>query len=312
MISLRSTLCRASSGLVARPRLQALAWMAGTLTGFTFMAISGRALATEMSVVQIIFVRSAIALVIVALFVPRRGWRLLHTKRLGLHLLRNIAHFGGQYGWFLGVAMIPLAQVFAIEFTTPIWTILLAAWLLGERLTGARIWAVILGIVGIAIILRPGAAGWNIAALAVLGAAFAYAVSYILTKKLTATESPLAILFYMNLFQLPMALLPSLPVWVTPSPAMWPWAVVVAVAGLLAHYCLARALALADAAFIVPLDFLRLPLIALVGAGLYGEPIEIMVLVGAAVIMFGSYVNSRGPHRSATMAGGSPGDQRKR
>jgi drug/metabolite transporter (DMT)-like permease len=143
------------------------------------------------------------------------------------------------------------------------------------------------------IILRPGLAVINSAALAVLGGAVCYALAHALTRKLAQVDSPLVIIFYMTIIQLPLGLLPALKSWVTPSFTMWPWVFVVGITGLSGHYCLARALALADATVVVPLDFLRLPLIALVGFAFYGEMLNWFVLIGALVMLVGNFVNIR-------------------
>ncbi len=117
---------------------------------------------------------------------------------------------------------------------------------------------------------------------------------------MSATETPLTILFYMTVIQLPLGLIPSLPNWVWPSAAMWPWVLVVALTALSAHYCLARAFRLADATVVVPMDFLRLPLIALLGLVLYGETLKMWVVLGAAIILVAAWLNllSARPARS--------------
>lgn len=277
--------------------LRAALWMGGTLMSFVVMAIGGRELSAHLGTAEILFFRSAIALV---LLVGLLGSGLaghpgvvLRTRRIGLHALRNVAHFGGQYGWFFGLAALPLAEVFALEFTLPVWTAILAALLLRERLTRTRIAAIALGIVGVLTLLRPGAAAVDPAAVAVLLGAMSYGLSHTLTRALAQTETRMAVLFYMSLIQLPLGLVFALEDWVTPTTGAWPWLAGIAVAGLAGHYCLTRALALADATVVVPMDFLRLPLIALVGAALYGEVLDAWVAAGAGVMLLGNYLNVR-------------------
>lgn len=279
--------------------LRAALWMGGALLSFLAMAVAGRELSAELDTFGILFFRSLVGLVVVSLLLTRSGWHQISARRLKLQIGRNVAHFVGQFGWFYGVALIPLAEVFAIEFTTPAWTALLAALILGERLTRPRLAAVALGLAGILVILRPGAAVIEPAALAVLIGAAAYGLAYVLTKKLSDTETPLAIVFYMTAVQLPLALVPSALDWVTPSPALWPWLLLVGVAGLSAHYCLTRALSLADATVVVPFDFLRLPLALLVGLLLYAETVDPLVLAGAGLIVLGNYINIRAERRRA-------------
>jgi len=266
--------------------------MMGSLTSFAAMAIAGRELAAaRMSTFEILFFRSLVGLVMVSALLARSGWGQLSVKRFGLHLVRNVSHFGGQFGWFYGISMIPLAEVFAIEFTTPMWAAIMAALLLGERMTRPRILAIVLGIAGVLIILRPGVEVIHPAALAVLGAAACYALTFVLTRKLAPTESALGILFYMTVIQLPLALIPAMANWVTPPPALWPWLLVVGATGLTAHYCHTRALRLADATAMAPMEFLRLPLIAVVGLLFYGEELDWPVFAGAAVMVAGNFAN---------------------
>jgi drug/metabolite transporter (DMT)-like permease len=268
-------------------------WMSGTLVSFMAMAVGGRQLSGHMTTFQILFFRSLIGLIIVGFWLWRSNWQQVLTRHFRVHALRNIAHFGGQFGWFYGIAFIPLAEVFALEFTVPIWTAVLATMLLGERITRARVAAITFGVAGVILILRPGLAVINPASLAVLGGAFGYALSHTLTRKLAQVDTPLAILFYMTLIQLPLGLATSIFEWTTPSIAMLPWIVAVGVTALSGHYCMARALAIADAIVVVPLDFLRLPLIAVVGALIYHEPLDWLVLAGGGVMFTGNLINIR-------------------
>lgn len=266
-------------------------WMSGTLISFAAMAIGGRELSTQLSTFQILFFRSVIGLLIISFLLWRSNWRQIVTKEFRVHALRNIAHFGGQFGWFYGIAIIPLAEVFALEFTVPVWTVLMATVLLGEKITRERVTAITLGMLGVLLILRPGLAVTSPASLAVLGGAFCYALSHTLTRKLALVDTPLTILFYMTLIQLPLGFMTSIFHWTTPSVAMLPWIIVVGCAALSGHYCMARALTIADAIVVVPMDFLRLPLIAGIGAIFYGETLDWLVLAGGALMFTGNIVN---------------------
>jgi drug/metabolite transporter (DMT)-like permease len=275
------------------PVIRAALWMSGALVSFAAMAIAGRQLSAELTTFQILCFRSLVGMVVVLALFQRSGWVLVKTRVFGTHLLRNIAHFGGQYGWFYGIAFIPLSEVFAIEFTVPIWTAILAAVFLGERMNRQRILAIALGFVGILVILRPGMAVVSVPALAVLGGALCYAISHVFTKRLSGTEKPLTILFYMTVIQLPLGFVPAVPHWVWPSAALCPWVGIVAVTALSAHYCLTRAFQLADATVVIAVDFLRLPLIAMVGFLFYHETVEIWVFVGALIVCAATWLNLR-------------------
>ena len=278
-------------------------WMSGTLVSFAAMAIGGRELSAELTTFQILFFRSVIGLLIVGFLLWRSNWRQTVTKEFRVHALRNIAHFGGQFGWFYGIAFIPLAEVFALEFTVPVWTAVLATILLNEQITRERVTAITLGVLGMLLILRPGLAVISPASLAVLGGAFCYALSHTLTRKLALVDTPLTILFYMTLVQLPLGFVTSIFNWTMPSIAMLPWIVVVGCAALSGHYCMARALTIADATVVVPMDFLRLPLIAGVGVVFYGEPLDWLVLAGGALMFMGNIVNIQAEERGVRKVG---------
>ncbi|GJL80911.1 MAG: membrane protein [marine bacterium B5-7] len=273
--------------------------MGGALLSFMAMAISGRELSVELETFEILVYRSIVGLIIVLVMIQRSGWGQVRTKHFGVHFIRNSFHLAGQFGWFYGIALIPLAQVFAIEFTAPIWASVLAVIILKERMTPSKLLAVALGISGMLIILRPGFETIQPAVLMVLMGALGYATSYVLTKKLTRTDTPLCILFFMSAIQLPMALIPTIGSLTVPSLHMLPWLILVGSTALSAHYCLARAFLLADATVVIPLDFLRLPLIAMVGYLVYSEPLDALLFIGALVMMTGNIINvraaSRGP-----------------
>ena len=274
--------------------------MGGALVSFMAMAISGRELSQELGTFQILFFRGLVSLAVVSILLTRSGWGQVKTSHQAGHLLRNITHFAGQFGWFYAIALIPLADVFAIEFTMPVWTAIFATCLLQERLTPPRIFAVVMGFIGMLLILRPGTGIITPGAVAMVLGAICFALANIATKGLTRTESPLTILFYMVVIQLPLSLIPSLLHWQTPSPATWPWLLLVGTTALSAHYCMARAFQHADATVVVPMDFLRLPLIAVVGALFYDEPLNGYILAGAVVMCIGNAVSMRAETGSAT------------
>lgn len=274
-------------------------WMGGTLFSFMAMAIGGRELSSELTTFQILFFRSAIGVLIIGGIILVTGKNRVQTRHIRLHFMRNIAHFIGQFGWFYGIAYISLAKVFAIEFTLPVWTALLAAVILKEKLTPPRIIAVIFGLIGMLVILRPGLGIMNFASLAVLAGAVCYGLSHTLTKKITQYDSPLTILFFMTLIQLPIGFCFSIQHWAFPSIDLWPWLLIVGATALSGHYCMARALTIAQATVVVPMDFLRLPLIAVVGFFFYNEQIDAWVLIGACVMLAGNLINIRAEQKKS-------------
>jgi drug/metabolite transporter (DMT)-like permease len=264
-------------------------WMGGAVLSFTAMAIAVRELQKHMGSFQIVFLRSLVMLSIVLLMLPRAGVAAILTKRFSVHLWRNLIHFLGQVLWVYSIGALTLATVFAIEFTMPVWTALLAWIFLKERFTAPRVVMLALGLAGVLIIVRPGGSAFQLAALAMILGSLCYASSFIFTKRLSSTDSALAVLFWMSVVQTPISLATAVPHWVTPVPADAPWILGIGVGAFTAHYCMTRAMQLIDAMVAVPIDFIRLPLIALVGALAYGEALDPMVFVGAAVIFAGTY-----------------------
>src|SRR3989442_1484969 len=269
--------------------LRGALWMLGAVLSFAAMAVAVRELQRHMGSFEILFLRSVVMLAIVGAMLARSGSAAVRTRRIGLHVLRNTLHFAGQYFWVYSIGALALATVFAIEFTMPVWTALLAAFFLGERLTRPRIVQLVLGVAGVLIILRPGAGLFQVAALVMILGSMCYAATMICTKRLSATDSPLAVLLWMSVVQLPIALFAAATQWTAPLLADLPWILALAGGSFTAHLCLTRALRLADAKIVGPIDFIRLPLIAVVGALFYAEPFDPMVIVGAAVIFVGTY-----------------------
>lgn len=276
-----------------RPLLGAL-WMTGAIGSFSSMAIAGRALTGELDTFEMMLYRSIIGFALVLAIGGALG-RLgeIDAQRLPLHFLRNLCHFTGQNLWFFAVALIPLAQLFALEFTSPIWVILLAPLLLGEQLTRTRILAAALGFLGVLVVARPGVDGVNIGILAAAASAIGFACTHIFTKMLTRTATVTCILFWLTVIQLGLGVIAAGHdgdiAW--PTLAAWRWVVLIGCAGLFAHLCVTNALRVAPAIVVVPMDFLRLPLIAIVGMLFYAEPLDAFVLIGAAIIFAGNYLN---------------------
>jgi drug/metabolite transporter (DMT)-like permease len=285
-----------------RNLLAVVAWMSGALLSFSATAVAVRALASALSVFEMLAVRNAAGvaiLLVLAGFKPelRAG---LKPRRFGLHLARNALHFAGTDGWTFSLTLLPLATVFALEFTSPAWVALLAIPLLQERMTWGRFVAVVLGFAGVLIILRPGLETLQPASFLMLAVAFSFALVAIITKRLTRTESTFSILFFMNLLQLPMNL-------AFVNGAFWTRMVAsqtlpfigVCAGGLLSHYCLTNAYRRGDATMVVPLDFLRIPLIAFVGWQLYGETLDPYVFLGSGCIIVGILYSLRSEAKSA-------------
>jgi drug/metabolite transporter (DMT)-like permease len=269
-------------------------WMAGWLTLMLVIAIAGREAAREINVFQLMEMRSIIGfLMLYPLIHASGGLAAMRTTRLPQHVARNIIHYGAQLGWFFALTLIPIGQVVAIEFTMPIWTALLAATFLGERMTIWKIAAIVLGLVGVVVIVRPATSEINPGQLIALGAALGFGISVAMVKSLTRTEQPLAIMFWMLVVQSAAGLFPALYVWQWPAAHLWFWVVVIAFCGTFSHYCMARAMLHADATVVIPMDFLRVPLSAAAGWLIYSERLDLFTVIGAALILTGNLLNQK-------------------
>jgi drug/metabolite transporter (DMT)-like permease len=278
--------------------IQVALWMAGAVLSFCASAVAIRALAKNLNVSEILSIRSGLGVMILLALVAARPElrQAIVPRHIPLHLTRNVTHFIGQYAWALAVTLLPLATVFALEFTMPAWVAILAVVMLGERMTVSRAGSVVLGFIGVLIIVRPGMASFQPMAFVVLFAALVFALSLIATKKLTNHVSAFSVVFWMNVMQLPLALSWPVVTAIGGGPSLFVLRLGVAdivpmlalgIVGLTSHFCLSQAFRFGDASIVVPLDFLRLPLIALVGWVVYSEAIDIFVFAGAGLIICG-------------------------
>lgn len=275
-------------------QVKAVLWALGAVASFAAMAVAGREAGHSLDTFEIMTYRSLLGVVIVCAIIALRGRRGdIRANRLGLHTLRNACHFAGQNLWLYALTVIPLAQVAVLEFSYPVWVALAAPLLLGERMTLQRAVAVVLGFAGILLVVRPGLMPVNAGTLAALGAAFCFAGAALATRKLTADQTTLCIMFWLTAMQLVMGLVMALHdgAMALPDARALPFVVVVGLAGLNAHFCLTTALSLAPATLVMPVEFLRLPITASLGAILYLEGLDPFVLLGSAVILGANLVN---------------------
>ena len=276
--------------------------MMGAVVSFVAMAVAGRALLTDMNTFELMLYRSLVGFAIVSLVIALgdAGFSQVRTTHFGLHLKRNLFHYTGQNLWFFAVAIIPLSQLVALEFTNPIWVALLAPLLLGEALTRTRLLGALLGFAGVIVVAQPGQAPLEPGHFAALASAVCFALNTIFTRQIMRFDRVLCVLFWMTLLQGSASLLLSLPGGVPlPTSENIVWILVVGVTGLSAHYSLTSALGHAPASIVAPMEFIRLPLIAVVGTLLYGEDLRVSVFVGAALIITGNLVNLRAETRRA-------------
>lgn len=271
-------------------------WMVGAITSFSLMAIAGRVVRTELDTFELMTYRSVVGFfIVVTIAIATGALGQLPTRRFGLHLLRNVSHFTGQNLWFFALATVPLAQLISLEFSTPVWVVILAPLLLGETLSRLKLVTALVGFVGVLIVANPNPANFRPDTLAAALAALGFAGSAIFTKRLTRTESTICIMFWLTLMQFVMGFVISFHDFhmTVPTFKVIPAVIAVGLAGLTAHFCLTTALRAAPASIVMPIDFLRLPTMALIGWALYGETLTTNILLGAAVILLANYVSLR-------------------
>jgi len=265
--------------------------MLGTLSSLLMLAIAARELSGTISTMQMITVRNAVSFIIICGLLQISGWDQIKTRQGGFHVLRSVSHLVAQYAWIVGLASLPMTEVFALEFTGPIWTVVIASVLLGEQINRYRILTLVLGLTGVLIILRPGFRTLDPALFLVIFSALCFALANVLTKKLVANNSPLNIIFYVTAIQFLITVIPASFNWAQPVFIEWFWMVVMGVVSITAHYCFAKAFSHADAMVVIPMDFLRLPLAGIIGWLLYQEGLDPFVLAGALIMFTGNFIN---------------------
>ena len=268
--------------------IRAAFWMSGAIFSFSAMAVAGRSVSFTHDTFEIMLFRSIVGIIVVVAVARAVGTLPeISTKHFGLHVVRNLSHFAGQNLWFYAITVIPLAQVFALEFTSPLWVMALAALFLGESLTRPRLLAAGIGFAGVLLVARPSPTAIDPDILLAAAAAIGFAGSAIMTKILTRRVSITCILFWLTVMQAVFGLIMAgYDFDITlPTPSSLPWLVLISLAGLAAHFCLTKALAMAPASIVMPIDFLRLPIIAFIGVALYNEALDLWVLVGGALIL---------------------------
>jgi drug/metabolite transporter (DMT)-like permease len=268
--------------------------MAGWLALMLIVAIAGREATRELNVFQVMELRSGLGFFMLYPLVRRNGgFAAMRTSRPPQHIGRNLIQYGAQLGWLFALTLIPLGQVVSIEFTMPIWTAILAASFLGERMTVWKVAAIVLGVVGVVVIVRPETGQINPGQLVALVAAVGFGISVAMMKSLTRTESTLTIIFWMLVIQSVAGFFPAVYFWKWPSAYAFFWSIVIAFCGTFSHYCMARAMLHADATVVLPMDFLRVPLTATAGWLIYSERLDIFTVLGAALILAGNLLNLR-------------------
>ncbi len=270
---------------VLSANLRGMLWM--MLAGVAFVGFTGvvRHLGSDMHPAQAAFVRYLIGLVILAPYFLRLRAAHLRSARLGLHAVRGLMHGVGVLLWFYAMTRIPIADVTALGFTAPVFATLGAALFLGERLQARRIGAVLMGLAGAMVILRPGFGAVDSGALAMLLAAPLFAGSDLTAKALVRTESDMAVVAYLAIAVTLVTLPPALLVWRTPTLEEVAWLGVTAILATLSHLCAARAYRWAELSVTQPVKYLQLLWATLLGYYVFTEVPDAWTWIGGAIIL---------------------------
>ena len=261
-----------------------------TLAAFFFamMIVAGRRV-SHLPSVEITFFQTGGAVICLLPWLVAKGPGGLRTANLTIHLVRGLAAFIGMSALFYAARFTPAADITALLFVSVLFTVLLAAVFLGERVGFGRWVAILIGFGGALIVIRPGfeTASWS--ALIMLFVALAFGAVNTATRYLADSENPNAIVFYMYGLMSLYALVPTIVVWETPSWADVPWLAAIGAFAAIAQQGITRSLSMAPTAIAMPAYYLQLPFAAVAGYFLFGEAPEAWIWLGAAVICGATY-----------------------
>lgn len=276
-------------------------------------SISGamvRELAGEIPTFELVFFRNLIAMAVLIPIVLRQGVGLPDRSQLPYYGMRILFAFAAMVFLFYALARMPLADVYALQYTIPLFTILLAVLFLSQKADIHSWAAVFVGFVGTLIVMRPGIIEITLAALGAITAACLSAGSNTTIKILARKDNAEAITLWTNIGMLPLALIPTVFVWVTPTAEQWPLIIGVGVVSSIGGYCFTRAVSAADARIVQPFQFSRMVFATAIGWIMFSEFPDLWTWVGAAVIFGASYyiVYREGLARKAAQGNRKPAD----
>ena len=264
-------------------------WMLGAAIAFSVTIALVRHLSATYSTFEIVMFRLIFGIAVLLPWLIRVGRAGLRTDNIRLYAARAVFAYGAMFCGYYSVRLITIADSVALQFTLPIFTLILAVVLLKERAYAHRWIATVLGFAGVLIIVRPGFAEVNAGVAFALGAALLFGVVDVSTRFLSHSDGIRTILFYGFVMQLPIAVIPAAATWVTPTLADIPWILAFAVGALSAQVCITNSLAAAEASLVSPVLYLRLPMVALLGYVFFAELPSVWTWVGAALIFGCTY-----------------------
>ncbi|PHS04070.1 MAG: EamA family transporter [Kordia sp.] len=267
-------------------------WMLLSVLTFCIVAIGVKQINTDVSPFQIIFFRALIGSITLLILLPKKTI-IGSLSNIKQHLFRNLFHLIAQYGWVLGIVYLSLAEVTAIEFTTPIWILILASLFIKEKITTKKVISIVLGFIGVLIIMKPGIELINYNSIIVLLSAICFAIAHTATKKIVKTNSASDVVIIMCLTQLPISFACTYANWNWPNYSDYFWLILIGLSGIGAHFSLAKALKKEDISSLISLDYLRLPILILAGILFYNEAFDTTIIIGGTLIFIGNYINQK-------------------
>lgn len=266
------------------PSTRAALWMVLFCASIACLSGMIRYMSTYLPALEMVFFRNLFGFLFMLPAVYMAGLKTLRTQRIKGHLLRALFGTGAMSCWFIGLTLIPISQATALNFTVPLFTTLGAALVLGEQVRFHRWMALIIGFGGALIIIRPGVSEIETGALLVLGSSLFMSCTFLTVKRLSSSEHPAAIVFYMGLFMTPISLLAALPGWVWPEVSYYPWLIAMGLSAALGHFAMAKAMSCAEASVSMPYSFTHMIFATAIGIIFFNEVPTLWTWAGATVI----------------------------
>ncbi len=275
--------------------LAAAGWVTLSMAFFAVLtAASRKATLLGFDPLQVVFLRNFSALLLLLPLLAWRGLSLLRSTAMNLYGVRVVISLISMTSWFYALSLIPMGEITAIGFLSPLFGTLGAVLFLGEKVRLRRMTALLAGFIGAMIILRPGASSLGLGQGLALVSAIAGGIIGVLLKHLTTEDDPDKIVFLTTAMMTPMSLLPALFVWRMPTLELMPWLAVVAVTGVLGHLCLMRGYRAAEASLVMTFEFSRLLFVVAIGYLMFGELIDRWTWIGAAIVFASAvYITQR-------------------
>ena len=261
---------------------------------FSIMNIFIRKAAENLPVFEVVFFRNLLAFIVMLPILKSTGLVAIKMNNTKLFFMRGFFGAIGMLAGFTSLTLIPLAQATAISFSKPIFITIGATIFLGEIIKARRIAAIIIGIIGMLIIVQPGVNSFSFGIMLAIIAALAGSLNALIVKKQTLTDTPQAIVTWMVIILIPITFIPAIPVWEWPSFETWLYLWGIAIVGTLAHFSWTKSYSMADITSLEPIEFIKLPIMALLGWMIFSEIPGTWTWVGGLIIFMSTiYISHR-------------------